>query len=84
VTPTLFAGIFLTLFGAAGAWFLTTRFPSAKFLRTGYAIMAISGLLFLTWAALKILPIGVAAAVLLGAGATIGIVGALRRELRVG
>jgi hypothetical protein len=84
VTPTIAAGIFLTLFGAAGAWFLTTRFPSAKFLRVGYAVMAVSGVLFLLWDALKLVAIGVAAAALLGAGATIGIIGALRRELRLG
>jgi hypothetical protein len=84
VTATIPAGVFLTLFGAAGAWFLTTRFPSAKFLRVGYAMMAVSGVLFLLWSALKLVAIGVAAAGLLGVGATIGIIGALRRELRLG
>ena len=84
MTATIAAGIFLTVFGAAGAWFLTTRFPSAKFLRVGYAVMAASGVLFLVWSALKILPVGVAAAALLGIGAAIGIIGALRRELRFG
>jgi hypothetical protein len=53
-------------------------------LRAGYAAMAVSGALFLLWDALKIVAIGVAAAALLAAGATIGIVGALRRELRLG
>lgn len=84
MTATIAAGIFLTVFGAAGAWFLTTRFPSAKFLRVGYAVMALSGILFLVWSALKILAVGVAAAALLGTGAAIGIIGALRRELRLG
>lgn len=72
------------LFGAAGAWFLTTRFPSAKFLRVGYTLMALSGALFLIWSTLKSVPVGVAAAALLAIGATIGIIGALRRELRLG
>lgn len=72
------------LFGAAGAWLLTTRFPSAKFLRVGYALMAISGALFLIWSASRIVAVGVAAAALLAVGATIGIIGALRRELRLG
>ncbi|HEY1978278.1 MAG TPA: hypothetical protein VGG89_17125 [Candidatus Baltobacteraceae bacterium] len=84
MTATILAGIFLTVFGAAGAWFLTTRFPSAKFLRVGYAVMSASGVLFLIWSVLKVLAIGVAGAALLGAGAAIGIVGALRRELRLG
>lgn len=72
------------LFGAAGAWLLTTRFPSARFLRVGYALMALSGALFLVWSASRIVPVGVAATVLLAIGAMIGIVGALRRELRLG
>ena len=84
MTPTIAAGIFLALFGAAGAWLLTTRFPSARFLRAGYTIMTVSGALFLVWTALKLVAIGVAAAALLAVGATIGIVGALRRELRLG
>lgn len=81
---TIAAGIFLMLFGAAGAWLLTARFPSAKFLRVGYALMAISGALFLIWSASRIVLVGVAAAALLAIGATIGIIGALRRELRLG
>lgn len=81
---TIAAGIFLLVFGAAGAWFLTTRFPSAKYLRAGYALMALSGALFLIWNVLAMVWIGVAAAALLAAGALIGIVGALRRELRLG
>ena len=84
MTTTIAAGIFLMVFGSAGAWFLTTRFPSAKFLRVGYTLMALSGALFLVWTVIKIVPIGVAAAGLLGVGATIGIIGALRRELRLG
>lgn len=84
MTATIAAGIFLTVFGAAGAWFLTTRFPSAKFLRAGYAIMALSGAVFLAWSALHLIAVGVAAAALLAIGAAIGIVGALRRELRLG
>jgi len=84
VTATIAAGIFLTVFGAAGAWFITTRFPSASFLRSGYALMALSGVLFLIWTAVHVVAIGLAAAALLGLGALTGIVGALRRELRLG
>lgn len=46
--------------------------------------MALSGMLFLAWTAVHVIGIGVAAAALLALGATIGIIGALRRELRLG
>jgi hypothetical protein len=84
VTPTIAAGIFLMVFGGAGAWVLTTRFPSAKFLRVSYAVLALSGALFLIWVFAHALAIGIAAAALMGLGAATGIIGALRRELRLG
>jgi hypothetical protein len=84
VTATIAAGIFLTVFGAGGAWLLTTRFPSAKFLRTGYAVMGLSGALFLTWTVSHVGGIGIAATAVLAIGGAIGIIGALRRELRLG
>lgn len=79
---TIFAGLFLLVFGAAGAWFLTTRFPSASFLRAGYAMMALGGGLFVLWGIWKSVAIGVAAAGFLALGAIVGVVGTLRRELR--
>jgi hypothetical protein len=44
--------------------------------------MAASGVLFVIWAVAKTLAVGVAATALLGCGGAIGVVGALRRELR--
>jgi hypothetical protein len=82
VTTTILAGLFLLIFGAAGAWFLTTRFPSARFLRAGYVMMALGGCFFVLWGFWKNIVIGLAAATLLALGAVIGVVGTLRRELR--
>jgi hypothetical protein len=79
---TFVAGFFLAGFGAAGAWFLAKRFPTARFLRAGYALMSAGGVLFVVWAFSKAPDVGVAAVVATAAGATTGIVGALRRELR--
>jgi hypothetical protein len=82
VITTLLAGLVLVAVGGFGAWLLTTRFPSARFMRTGYVLMATSGVVFMIWAVGKNLALGVAATALLGCGALIGVVGALRRELR--
>ena len=79
---TLFAGLFLGLFGVCGAWFLGKRFPQARFLQIGYALMGTGGAFFVIWALSKVLAIGVAATALLTAGAIAGIVGSLRKELR--
>jgi hypothetical protein len=82
VITTLLAGLFLAVFGACGAWFLTTRFPSARFLRTGYALMSLAGVFFIVWALARNVVLGVAATALLGCGGAVGVFGALRRELR--
>ncbi|MBV8147644.1 MAG: hypothetical protein JO092_00970 [Candidatus Eremiobacteraeota bacterium] len=79
---TLLAGVFLAVFGACGAWFLTTRFPSARFLQAGYALMSLAGVFFVVWALVKNVTIGIAATALLGFGGAIGVFGALRKELR--
>ena len=79
---TVVAGFFLAAFGAAGAWFLAKRFPNARFLRAGYALMSAGGVLFVIWALSRTSDVGIAAVVATAAGATTGIVGALRRELR--
>jgi hypothetical protein len=79
---TVVAGLFLAAFGALGVWFLTQRFPSARFLRTGYALMSAGGVMFVAWTLSKVLAVGVTAAAILAAGALAGTVGALRKELR--
>ena len=78
----LLAGMFLAVFGAGGAWFLTTRFPSARFLQVGYALMSLAGLFFILWTLIKNVTLGIAATALLGFGGAIGVFGALRKELR--
>ena len=80
---TIAAGAFLALFGAAGTWLLSKRFPNARFLRVGYALMALGGALFVAWSLTKLLVIGVAAAAVLAAGGIAGVCGALRKELRM-
>jgi hypothetical protein len=80
---TIFAGIFLAIFGAAGAWFLHRHYPHARFLRAGYLAMSAAGLLFVVWVLFKVLAIGVAAVAVLAIGAAVGIYGALRKELRI-
>jgi len=80
---TIAAGLFLCVFGGLGAWFLSKRYPSARFLRYGYVLMAAGGLAFAAWAIWKALVVGVAAAALLALGGALGAWGALRRELRL-
>ncbi|MEO6836427.1 MAG: hypothetical protein ABI231_11045 [Candidatus Tumulicola sp.] len=79
---TILAGLFLGAFGALGAWFLTKRHPSARFLRAGYALMSAGGVLFVAWALSRVLAVGVTAAALVGIGGVTGMIGALRKELR--
>lgn len=76
------AGIVLAVFGSLGVWFLTRQFPHARFLRAGYVLLAIGGLLFVAWSLSKLLPLGVVAALLVAAGGVCGAAGALRKELR--
>lgn len=80
---TTAAGLFLMLFGAAGAWFLAKHYPTARYLRASYAFMAIGGALFVAWGVSKAIVVGVAAAALLAIGGSVGVFGALRRELRL-
>ena len=81
---TIFAGLFLLVFGALGTWFLAARFPSARFMRVAYAAMAVGGALFAMWGLVKFISVGIAAVAVLAAGGAIGAFGALRRELRPG
>jgi hypothetical protein len=78
----LCAGIFVALFGFVGASFIGKRFPNARWLRTGYFVMGSGGVLFAVWAVTHILVVGVAATLIVAAGATVGAIGALRKELR--
>lgn len=81
--PTVLAGLFLAAFGALGAWFLSKRYPAARFMRAGYALMSAGGALFVVWAFLKAPAVGVFAAAVLAIGALGGAIGALRKELRL-
>ncbi|HEY1427949.1 MAG TPA: hypothetical protein VGF18_00110 [Candidatus Tumulicola sp.] len=76
------AGIFVALFGFAGAWFIGRSFPNARWLRTGYIIMGLGGVCFTIWASTYVLAIGVGAAILVAIGAATGAIGAMRKELR--
>lgn len=78
----LCAGIFIALFGIAGGWFIGSRFPAARWLRSGYFVMGAGGGLFAVWAVTHVLTFGVAAALIVAAGAALGAIGALRKELR--
>lgn len=79
---TLAAGFVLALFGAAGAVFVTVRFPNAHFMRTSYVLMFLGGALFIVWSFWKLPALGIAAALTVALGAVVGIAGALRKELR--
>ncbi len=80
---SIFAGLFLLVFGSLGAWLLGARFPNARFLRTGYVLMALGGLMFSAWAMTHNLAIGIVGIVLLLSGGVSGAIGALRKEVRV-
>jgi hypothetical protein len=78
----LCAGIFIALFGIVGGWFIGSRFPAARWLRLGYFVMGGGGALFAVWTITRVLAFGVAAALIVAAGAALGAIGALRKELR--
>jgi hypothetical protein len=77
------AGAFLLLFGAAMVWWLPRGFPEARYTRIAYVFTALGGLGFLIWAILHMLPAGVAAVIFLVLGGIFGIIGFMRKELRV-
>ena len=79
---TYVAGAFLILFGGAASWLLATRFPKATFTRVGCGMMTVGGVLAMVWASAGVLSFGVAAVVILAFGGLIGVIGALRKELR--
>jgi len=80
---SIFAGLFLFVFGGLGAWLLSARFPNARFLRTGYIFMALGGLVFTAWALWHNLAIGLAGMALLLVGGVTGAIGAIRKEVRM-
>lgn len=77
------AGAFLLVFGAAMAWWLPRGFPEARYTRIAYVFTALGGLGFTIWAITHVLPFGVAAVIALVLGGIFGIVGFVRKELRV-
>ena len=77
------AGAFLLLFGAAMAWWLPRGFPQARYTRIAYFCTALGGLGFLVWAISHVLSLGIVAVVFLLLGGIFGIVGFVRKELRV-
>lgn len=80
---TLFAGIFLVLFGALTSWLLAARYASARWMRIGYALMTLGGLTFVAWSVTLANALGIAGLFVLLLGGIFGVVGALRRELRI-
>jgi hypothetical protein len=80
---SIFAGLFLFVFGSLGAWLLGARFPNARFLRTGYVLMALGGLVFCVWALSHNLAAGIVGIALLLCGGISGAIGAFRKEVRM-
>jgi hypothetical protein len=80
---TVAIGIFLFIFGSFGTWLLATRFPRAYFLRTGYVFMALGGACGALWGARQSIDFGIVAVAMLFIGGLLGVIGALRREVRV-
>jgi hypothetical protein len=77
------AGAFLILFGAAMTWWLPRQFPRARYTRMAYGCTALGGLCFLIWAVGHLLPAGIVAVAFLVLGGVFGIVGVVRKELRL-
>lgn len=80
---TLIAGVFLVLFGAVLSWFLAVRFANANLMRIGYGVITLGGVLFVVWSVTTMLAFGIAALFVLLIGGLFGVIGALRRELRI-
>ena len=80
---SVFAGVFLFVFGGLGVWLLSARFPNARFLRIGYIFMSLGGLGFAAWALTHSLWIGLSGMVLLLIGGIAGAIGAFRKEVRL-
>jgi hypothetical protein len=78
----LAAGLFLLLFGGLGVWMLRVRFPRARFMQSGYLIMALGGLALSIWAVVPLIACAIVGFALLLSGCVCGIIGALRKELR--
>lgn len=80
---SVFAGLFLFVFGGLGVWLLSARFPNARFLRIGYVFMALGGLVFAAWALTHYLALGLGGMALLLVGGVAGAIGAIRKEVRM-
>lgn len=77
------AGAFLMLFSAGMAWWLPRQFPQARYTRIAYLFTGVGGLGFLIWALSHALVVGVLAVAALALGGIFGIVGFVRKELRI-
>ncbi len=77
------AGLFLFVFGGLGMWLLRAHFSHARVLPVSYALLSLGGLAFTLWALVHVLAIGIAAAALLVLAGALGIVGAMRKEIRM-
>ena len=80
---SIFAGLFIFVFGALGAWVLGVRFPNARFLRTGYVLLSLGGLIFFGWAMWHALVVGICGIIVLLIGGISGAIGAIRKEVRI-
>lgn len=79
---TVFAAI-VVIFGALVSWLLWKKTPQARFTRVGYALITLGGVLALLWGLTKVLPLGFLALVVLVVGFICGMVGTMRKELRL-
>lgn len=77
------AGLFLFIFGGLGTWLLVTRYPEAHYTRAAYVFMGIGGLVFVAWSLSHLIGIGVAGVALLVIGGVCGVIGWVRKEMRV-
>lgn len=77
------AGLFLFVFGGLGTWLLFARYPNAHFTRAAYVFMSIGGVVFVVWALSHLISIGIAGVVMLGLAGICGIIGAVRKEMRL-
>ena len=64
------------------SWLLGARYPSARYMRIGYGLMTLGGLMFVVWSLTTVNALGFVALIVLLVGGVFGIIGAVRRELR--
>ena len=79
---TVFAAV-IVLFGILVSWLLWKKSPQARFTRIGYGFITLGGVLALIWGPTHALPVGILALAVLVAGFLCGMIGTVRRELRL-